>query len=154
MEAELKALLPPVNQIGVVVRDCEKAAEFYSRMYGIGPFGIYDTKMQEATLYGEPAPSVLRIGVARMGDLEIELIQVLEGGEFYNESLRTKGEGLHHIGTYIKDLDEYDRTLAEVTKQGIRPSFQYRGRRLKFTYLDTQADHGVIVELMNLEGRP
>ncbi|MBI4286366.1 MAG: VOC family protein [Chloroflexi bacterium] len=146
--------LPPVNQIGLVVKDCDKAAEYYSTVYGIGPFGIYDTRFKEATLYGKlAAPSLLRIGIARMGGMEIELIQVLEGGEFYKPFLQMAGEGLHHLGSYVKTAEEYDRWYASATSHGIKPALEYRGRRLQFTYFDTRAEHGVILEIMHMEGR-
>ncbi len=83
--------------------------------------------------------------------MDIELIQVLEGGEFYTGFLRNKGEGLHHVGSYTDNFDCYDRILAEIIKQGIKPSFQYRGKSLSFTYFDTQAIGGVILELIYLK---
>jgi len=151
--AEPKLVLPPINQIGIVVEDVEKTAEHYYSTLGIGPFVINDNYFQRATLYGEPAPTKLRFAIARKGAIEIELIQVLEGGKFYSELLRSRGEGLHHLGSYMKDLDAYDRKVAEVISHGFRPTFQYRGRSLKFTYFDTQAIGGVIFELIHLEGR-
>ena len=148
---EAPILLPPVNQVGIVVRDAEKVSRYYSSIFGIGPFTTYDMNLARATLNGEPAPTSLRMVIARMGAVEIELIQVLDGGDFYTGFLDAHGEGLHHLGSYIDDLDSYDRTLAELSAQGIRPTFQYRGRSLRFSYLDTRATGGVILELINLE---
>ena len=90
-------LLPPVNQIGIVVRDAEKVSRYYSSIFGIGPFTTYDMNLTRATLNGKPAPTSLRMVIARMGPVEIELIQVLDGGDFYTGFLDTHGEGLHHL---------------------------------------------------------
>ncbi len=144
-------MFPPINQIGIVVKDAEKAAEYYSSTFGIGPFTIYDTNLQRATLYGESSPSRLKMAIAQGGVMEIELIQVLEGGEFYTDFLHNKGEGLHHAGSYTDNFDSYNRILAEMIRQGINPSFQYGGKSLSFTYFDTQAIGGVILELIYLK---
>lgn len=152
-KAETNIVLPPVNQVGIVVKDAEKVAEYYSAMFGIGQFVFHDMNLPRAMLRGEPAPSHLKMAIAQMGAIEIELIQVLEGGEFYTEFLRNQGEGLHHLGSYIDDYARYDRRLAELVNQGIKPTFQYHGRSLGFAYLDTQAIGGVIFELIHLEGR-
>ncbi len=153
MKAESNIVLPPVNQVGIVVQDAARTAEYYAATFGIGPFVFHEMNLERAMLHGQPAPSRLIMALARMGPLEIELIQVVAGGEFYTGFLRDKGEGLHHLGSYMADLESYDKMLAALARQGINPTFQYRGRSLRFTYLDTQAAGGVIFELINLEGR-
>ena len=37
-ELKIKLGLPPVSQIGVVVRDVNRAADYFSSVFGIGPF--------------------------------------------------------------------------------------------------------------------
>ncbi len=152
-KSEENIVLPPVNQVGVVVYNAAKTAEYYAATFGIGPFIFHEMNLERAMLNGKTAPTRLIMALARMGSLEIELIQVLAGGEFYTGFLRDKGEGLHHMGSYMADLESYDKMLAELDNQGIKPTFQYRGRSLRFTYLDTQTAGGVIFELINLEGR-
>ena len=152
-EAEVKVVLPPVSQIGIVVKDIEKTAEYYTSMFGIGPFTVYDTGLPGAVSYGKPAPVKMKIALAQTGLIEIELIQPLEGGELYTEFLRNKGEGLHHLGIHVGDFETYDGLLAKLGNQGIKSPLSYRGRRLAFAYLDTQVIGGVILELIHLEGR-
>lgn len=150
-KTEATVVLPPINQTGIIVRDAEKVSRYYSSTFGIGPFTTHDMDLARATLTGEPAPTKLRMVIAQMGPMEIELIQVLDGGDFYTGFLEQHGEGLHHLGSYVADPDDYDRILAELSGQGIKPTFQYRGRSLRFSYLDTQQNGGVILELISLE---
>jgi len=147
---ETPFVLPPINQTGIIVRDAEKISRHYSSTFGIGPFTTHDMDLARATLNGEPAPTKLRMVIAQMGPMEIELIQVLDGGDFYTGFLKQHGEGLHHLGSYVDDPDSYDNILAELSEQGIKPTFQYRGRSLRFSYLDTRANGGVILELICL----
>ena len=46
---EIKAELPPISQIGILVNDAAKTAEYYSSVLGIGPFRTYDVDMPEGT---------------------------------------------------------------------------------------------------------
>jgi len=149
---EANIVLSPISQVGIVVKDAEKTAEHYYSTFGIGPFAVQDVDMPRGTiLYGNPATGKLRIALAQMGSIEIELIQVLESGEFYAEFLRDKGEGLHHLGIDIDDSDTYDRLLTQLASQGIKPVLSYRGRRMGFAYLDTRAVGGAVLELIHRE---
>jgi len=146
-----KVVLPPVDQVGIVVKDAEKTAEHYSSMFGIGPFAIYGISIDKGMLCDKrAAPSRMKIAIAQMGPIEIELIQVLEGGEVYSDFIHSQGEGLHHLGIHIDDIDDYERLLAEFSNQGIKPVFSYKGRRLCCAYLDTQDIGGVMLELIYL----
>jgi len=149
-----KVVLPPVDQVGIVVKDAEKTAEYYYSMFGIGPFAIYDMSIDKGMLYDKrAAPSRMKIAIAQMGHIEIELIQVLEGGEVYSDFIHSQGEGLHHLGIHIDDFDDYERLVAEFSNQGKSPLFSYKGNRLCFTYLHTQNIGGVILELIYLDNR-
>ena len=152
-KGEAKVKLPPIDQIGIVVKDAQKTANNYSSIFGIGPFTIqeFDMRQDNVILYSKPAGGKLRIAFAQIGSIEIELIQVLEGGEYYSQFLHNKGEGLHHLGVRIQDLDSYDRLLTELAGQGIKPVMSRRDRKSAFAYLDTQAIGGVILELIYAE---
>ena len=151
-KTEAKVELPPISQIGILVNDAAKTAEYYSSVFGIGPFRSYDVDMPKgATHRGKPATGRLRIAVAKMGPVDIELIQVLEGAEFYAEFLRRKGEGLHHLGMHIDDADTYDRLLTGLADQGIEPSFSVRAPGVACAYLETMG--GVILEPIYMERR-
>ena len=44
--------LPPVTQVGVVVRDIAKAVDYYSTTFGWGPFKISEFEMKGADYNG------------------------------------------------------------------------------------------------------
>ena len=142
---EGKVVLPPVSQIGMLVKDAAKTAAYYTATFGIGPFRSYDIDMPQGAIYkGKPAKGRLRIAVARMGNMDIELIQVLEGGEFYTKYLKEKGEGLHHLGVNIDNAETYDRILAQLAEKGVKPSFSVKAPGVACAYLETEG--GLILE--------
>ena len=149
--AEAKVVLPPVTQVGIVVKDAEKTADYYTSTLGIGPFRFFDGGLEKCTLRGEPATGKVKVALAQVGPLEIELIQVIEGAEYYAEFLRNKGEGIHHLGINVDTFETYDSLLAELANQGIKPVFGARGHRSAFAYLDDQTTSGLKLELIHFE---
>ncbi len=62
-EFTAKMDLPPVTQIGVVVRDLDQAMEYYTKIFGLGPFNpVLDFKPDKKLVYGGEitAPSQVR----------------------------------------------------------------------------------------------
>ena len=151
-KSEAKVEMPPISQIGNLVNDATKTAEYYSSVLGIGPFRIYDVDMPGGTTYkGKPDTGRLRIAVAKMGPVDIEFIQILEGAEYYTECLHRRGEGLHHLGIHFGDADAYDKFLISLADQGVEPSFSVRAPGVACAYLETMG--GVILEPIYMERR-
>lgn len=145
MEEKDKALLPEVGQIGVVVKDIDKTIEFFSSTFGIGPWRTTELSPTEDEIASGVLPYRVRLGFADLGPVQLELIQVVEGRTIHSDFLESKGEGLHHLGFYVSNMDEM---LAELERRGIDVLFGARRPRLGFAYLDTAAVGGVILELI------
>lgn len=126
----------PPHHVGVVVRDIEAAIERFEAM-GFGPFAFSDEARTftidfSGELHGEPAEWSVTISNAKMGDVELELLQPSGGPSALQESLDAEGEGLHHIGFITddirKDIAEQTAGGATIWTQSIRtdaPSFVY-----------------------------
>jgi len=109
------------DHVSVVVRDIEKAVEFYQSL-GIGPFPPLigpsgPTPLTGKTVRGKPADYQidLRHAEGGVGQLQFEVIQPLEGETPVKEFLEKRGEGIHHIGFFVDDL-EGDLRLPRVGK--------------------------------------
>ena len=74
MGDELQAALglPPVNQLGYVVRDLEQAIRLYEPVFG--NFETLDAFDLEWEYRGRPETSSIKVAVAKSGDVEIELM--------------------------------------------------------------------------------
>lgn len=137
--------LPPVSQIGIVVKDIEKSADYYAARFDIGPFSIMEVDLDGAVLRGKPASIRMKVGFAQSGPVQLELIQPLSGDNIYTEFLAAKGEGIHHLGFQVED---FDAMLAAFAREGVEPVF-YRNRDgFAFAYMDTEKIGGVMVELL------
>jgi len=149
IKREPKIKLPPLEQIGIVVKDIDKAIEYYTTIFGWGPFEIRDLNLDGYTYRGKKGSCRLKLALYKSGSVEIELIQVLEGETPHTEFLRKKGEGLQHLRFRVDDLD---KALAELASEGIQPIFQQRvAPGVAFAYIESDKIGGVMFELFELK---
>jgi methylmalonyl-CoA/ethylmalonyl-CoA epimerase len=143
--------LSEVKQIGIIVKDLDRAIEFYSSHFGLGPFQVQESEV-EFTYRGEQSNCRMRVAFSQWGSIQIELIQPLEGKSPLTEFLREKGEGVQHLRF---DVDDLDGVLARLSKEGIEPVLQFALPDLGITFalLDTAKIGGVQFELTEMRGK-
>jgi methylmalonyl-CoA/ethylmalonyl-CoA epimerase len=146
--------LTHIDQIALVVRDLDAAVRRYWETLGVGPWRMYTygrPLVREMTYRGRAQEYRMRLALAQVGSLVIELLQPLSGDNIYVEHLDRKGEGLHHVGVFVPSFDE---AVAEAQRQGFAVLQSGRGYGRHgdggFAYLDTEALLGVIVELIEV----
>jgi len=130
--------LKQVNQIGIVVRDSEKVMESWTEMFGIGPWTIRDFDITDV----EGRPGKVRLCFAELGGVQLELIEPVEGRIFHSQFLDEHGEGLHHLGFHVDDVDAEADNLV---KQGAKVLSSMPGR---YAYMGTGGPGGVIFEVI------
>ncbi len=127
-----------IDQIGIVVKDVDKVIESWGKLFGIGPWTTRE--METTDRAGRKAKT--KLAFAEIGPLQIELIQSVEGKTFYGDFLERHGEGIHHLGVRVEDVDA---EAADLGKNGVKILF---GRPGRFAYLDTGNPGGVMYELI------
>lgn len=138
----VKSPFGELHHLSIVVRDMAKAVKYYTSI-GIGPFREYPP-MREYTTINVPDEEGfynLRIMVARIGPVDLQLIQPGEGESLYKDYLEKRGEGVYHLGFVVDDIEESE---ADVQRRGLR--IISNGRRADgsgFAYLDTAEKAGV-----------
>ncbi|MFC7689485.1 VOC family protein [Paeniroseomonas aquatica] len=108
-------LVQNITQVGIVVRDLDKALDQYANRLGVGPWRVYTyapPKLTGMRIRGIETPYSMKLALAWTNEMMWELIQPLEGPSIYQEFLRDHGEGIHHVM-----VDYGDRTLAETTAE-------------------------------------
>jgi len=131
-------------QVSVVVKDIDMAIGHYQSL-GIGPFRwISLDALTEKMQYGKPVDLNLKVAIAKVGSVEIELIQPVEGAPLQQEFLDTKGEGINHIGFLVDDIDAEEANLA---KKGLKVVQRVRRQVGGSSYFDTREVGGVLFEL-------
>ena len=140
-----------VDQVGIVVRDLRVMAENLHRLLGIGPFRIFEWPIEgvdpESTYHGEPEEYRIRLGFARQGVTQIELIEPLEGKNIWSDFLDQNGPGIHHFRIVVSD---FDKKVIEFEEAGFKIIASGTGAHIgsEWVYFDT-ADllNGIVIEL-------
>jgi 4-hydroxyphenylpyruvate dioxygenase-like putative hemolysin len=138
-------------QVGVVVRDLDKAVAFYESV-GIGPFEEGPSAHAvDRRIYGQLEPDAeVRGVITRIGDFEFELLQPVSGHSIQQEFLDKHGEGVVHICAHTDNLDRDIKTMTERGFAVISSAHLEDGGR--FAYFDTREYGGVIFELFEPGG--
>ncbi len=111
----------PFKQTAFVVRDLEASAAAFWRHFRMGPWTgwtLTPNLVRDAHYRGRPGQFSFRHAFAWRDGVQFELVQPLEGESLFSEHLETRGEGLHHIGMYVQDID---RACAQMEARGFRP---------------------------------
>lgn len=143
--------LPALAQIGIVVGDLDKATEYYSRVFGIGPFSIIVFAPEKHWVRGKPFPITLNIAFAQMGPVLMELIEPVGDGP-HKWFLDGKGEGLHHLGFIV---DNYDAWINYLKQQGIEILMNAETDvpgmgHIRAAYMESDKPGGVLIELIEV----
>ena len=117
--------LGPISHVGIVVEDCEKAAAWWERVFGVGPFST-DTYVLDAStnfrFKGKPAEARMKASIAYSGKVFVELVEVLEGESPHTEFLREHGEGLQHLAFSVEGIED---VVAKLAAEGLEPILEY-----------------------------
>ena len=141
-------------QIGIVVADRDQTTKLLTSLFGIGPFRLVEwPDRAESRYYYRGVEEQIRIKQAfiQLGDVEVELIQPLEGNNGYQHFLDQTGGGIHHILFEVTDIDP---VLEELAKAGVSVLQAGTGIRpgTRWALLDTQKMLGFLIELRHRPG--
>lgn len=145
---ELKGM--EINQVGIVVQDAAKTAKRYSEIFGLGPWVFLDLVPTDMILHDErlrDMESCIRIALANLGRIQLELIQPMYGPSTHMEFLKEHGEGIHHLSFGM--VDNHDPFVDALKEKGIGIEMQgLLGGVVTFTYMATQKELGAIFEVV------
>ncbi|HUJ89461.1 MAG TPA: VOC family protein [Syntrophorhabdales bacterium] len=146
MEKGQKKCTPlEIEHVCIAVRDREKAMERFSAVLGANFPRVFDVVFPDGIVHGRRKEYEGKLAFSGAGGMEIELIEPGKGPSIWREFLRAKGEGVHHIGAFVTDLNE---ELARFEEMGIGVLQRGEDEHVKFAFMDTEGIIGVILEIL------
>ena len=135
--------LPPCCQIGYVYPNLEEAIDMYQPLFG--EFKIVDYgQIDGAVFRGKESPYTIRMGIGYSGDLELELIEWVDGDTPHSEFIKAGKSGMHHMSFTVEDLDN---VVGKAKKLGYEAIWYHAmSDEIKYTYLEREGDP-VLIEL-------
>jgi methylmalonyl-CoA/ethylmalonyl-CoA epimerase len=143
-----------IDQVAVVVRDLDAAMERYTNEFGIGPWSVYTFSpdwIDGMTFLGNEQPYSMKLALTQVGDVMYELIEPGQGPNSYEEFLNEHGEGLHHLGYFVEDIEA---AIEEMEEKGYPLLQSGRGFGIQndggYAYFETENALGCIVEAIEM----
>lgn len=142
------------DQLGIVVRDINDAMRNFSRLYGVRDWyrnGRNEEKPDKVFYKGKQIQQENDMALGYCGSLQLELVQPTGDEEsIYTTHLEKHGEGMHHLGFFVPDMDA---KLAAYAKLGIEPVqtcelFAKGGAVTRCAYMDDTEANGITIELV------
>ncbi len=132
-----------------VVDDVKKVDAYYTGL-GFKSFSAINHNISLDRVYrGQPGTFEMWLGWDRTGDAPFEWVQQITGQDVYVEYGKKHGEGFHHLGVNVNDMDE---AIKLMTSRGAPPAQDAAWKASKgkgrAVYLDTDPHGGVTVELI------
>jgi len=132
------------HHVGVVVKGMDKAVEYYESL-GMEPFQTLSIDLHEIWVRGKRIHDLgVEVKYAHVNPIRLELLQPIEGkGYIWEEFLKSKGEGIHHLGFVVDDID---KTEAELVKKGFNVIFKATWTGGGSVYVESDEMGSVILE--------
>jgi len=133
-----------INQLGYVYNDIKKQAKVLEEKLRLPKFEYLENKPTKYNYRGKETTVQTMLGFSRSLNVQIELIQLINGECIFKEFIDSGREGLHHFGIFVEDVDsivkEYIERGYSVVHEGITAGVR------KVVYIDTYDDFGAYFE--------
>ncbi len=138
-----------ITHFAWVVNDVRRVDTYYTSL-GFKPFSRIDHNVSLDRIYrGQPGTYEMWLGWDRTGDAPFEWVQQITGPDVYVEYGKKHGEGFHHLGVNVSDMDD---AIKQMTARGAPPSqaaaWKTSNGKGRAVYLDTEPYGGVTLELI------
>ena len=140
-----------IVQVAIVCKDIDASAKRWANLLGVEVPKIVTTrpgKEVNVTYYGKPSNGRAKLAFFKMGQVSLELIEPVGENTSWKHVLDANGEGVHHLGFQVVDLEKTAETLQ---KLGMKE--EHRGRydsnNGTYVYFDSRKPLGTTVELLH-----
>ncbi len=142
--------LPPVGQVGYVVEDVRAVIAQFRDKPRMTRWLVLDHD-HSRTFNGAKGRCTLRIALAYQGEMQLELIQVMDGDTIHAGAATQQAHKVHHLGFNVRNLD---RRLAHCQGNGApvlqQGTIKSAGLTVDYAYVDASHIGGpdVLLELI------
>ena len=146
---------PPLgrpDQIGVVVRDLDAAADGMRRVFGLEPHTRTENTYRRTVHRGRETDATVGVMLYDLHGIELEFLAPRTTGNIWQDFLDERGEGLHHIRFAIGDHAAVREDLHARGVETYQEGESVRGGGVRYAYYDSVPFLGFLIETLNHEG--
>lgn len=135
-------------QVGIIVKDIDKAAEKYASLFGVEKPGIIIAENPDdnpTTYRGKLTEASCKLAFFNLENVQLELIEPIGKPSTWNDFLEATGGGIHHIAFWIKDMDGNLKKIKSIGIEEVQHGGWTGGQ---YSYVETPDEMGIVVELL------
>jgi catechol 2,3-dioxygenase-like lactoylglutathione lyase family enzyme len=134
-----------IAHVALIVNDIERTTRNYAEIFGIEPpkvrLGVSPEYM------GKPTDGKAKMAFIKLENISLEFFEPVGGPSAWKDFLDTKGEGIHHFGFYIKELEDH----VDFFESKGMPVIQSGGGDWgKYRYVNATSALATMIELLEL----
>lgn len=129
-----------IDHVAIAVRDCDQATEQYTK--------LLNARHVRTEVLREKA-GMVKVAYMQIGENILSLVQSLEPDGFINQHIDRHGEGLHHLGLEVDDLDGF---IAQVEGNGYRIPLRDEFSNRSEVVLRPRDANGVVLQVLQWKG--
>lgn len=134
-----------IKHVSYVVNDIETAAQRFHALMGLQFHKKFEAVFANGQVRGKATQFSAKIAVAEVGAFAFELLQPLSGDTIWKEFLAEKGEGVHHVGAIVTNLEQ---ETARLKGLGVELLQWGETNHAKVAFFDMSKTTGMWLELL------
>ncbi len=129
-----------IDHVAIAVRDADQATRQFVNLLNAVPI--------RSEILREKAGSV-KVSYLQIGENVLSLAQSMEADGFINQHIAKHGEGLHHMGLEVDDLQEF---IKEVESKGFKIPLRDEFTNRSEVVLRPKDAAGVVLQIVEWKG--
>jgi len=129
-----------IDHVAIAVRDCDAATAQYSK--------LLNARHIRTEVLREKA-GMVKVAYMQIGENVLSLVQSLEADGFINQHIDKHGEGLHHLGLEVDDLEGF---IASVEGNGYKIPLRDEFSNRSEVVLRPRDANGVVLQVLQWKG--
>ena len=134
------ASIKRIDHVAIAVRDADQATQQYVKL-------LNAVHIRTEILREKAGP--VKVAYMQIGDNVLSLVQSLEPDGFINQHIAKHGEGLHHMGLEVDNLNEF---IQEVESKGYKIPLRDEFSNRSEVVLRPRDAAGVVLQILQWKG--
>jgi methylmalonyl-CoA/ethylmalonyl-CoA epimerase len=134
-----------VKHVSYVVKDINASAQQFNALMGLQFNHRFDAVFTKGMVRGKETGFAAKLAVAQLESFAFELLQPVQGHTIWEEFLEERGEGAHHFGALVANLNS---EIARFEALGCKLLQWGESDHARVAFLDTFKTTGMLLELI------
>ena len=129
-----------IDHVAIAVRDADQATQQFVSLLNAVP-------IRTEVLREKAGP--VKVSYLQIGENVLSLVQSMDADGFINQHIVKHGEGLHHMGLEVDDLEQF---IAEVEGKGFKIPLRDEFTNRREVVLRPKDAAGVVLQIVEWQG--